>query len=144
MIAAGGEAGSFAGGAVDIVRSAAAPADEVVVVVTDAVLVEGGGTGGLDAADEPFFAEECERVVDGLLGNGADFRANVIANDFSSAVGMCRDGAHDGQPLGGHGDPVIAEEDGGVWLRGHEMELFYFWNESKLIQGEFLTANLAN
>ncbi|MDA7684170.1 hypothetical protein N9F44_00365 [Akkermansiaceae bacterium] len=54
----------------------------------------------------------------------------MIANDFSSAVGMCRgdvpwgcavgmcrDGAHDGQPLGGHGDPVIAEEDGGIWLR---------------------------
>ncbi|MDA7518761.1 hypothetical protein N8522_02120 [Akkermansiaceae bacterium] len=52
-----------------------------------------------------------------LSRSGADFRANVIANDFSSAVGMCRDGAHDGQPLGGHGDPVTAEEDGGIWLR---------------------------
>ena len=64
---AGGEAGSFARGAVDIMGDAAAPADEMVVVVTDPVFKKGGGAGGLDAADEATLAEKGEGVVDGLL-----------------------------------------------------------------------------
>ena len=88
MIVAGREAGGFASGAVDIDRDATAPADEVVVIIAHAVFVESRGAGRLDAADEAFLAQESQRVVDRLLGNGADLSTGVIANDLSRSVRM--------------------------------------------------------
>lgn len=61
------EAWGFADGAVDIDGFPTDAADEVVVIVADAVFVERGGFGGLDAPNEAFFCQHTERVVDGLF-----------------------------------------------------------------------------
>jgi hypothetical protein len=58
--------------AVHVDHRAAAPADEMVVVVADPVLVASGGAGGLDAAGQACLLEDAEHVVHGLRGNGAE------------------------------------------------------------------------
>ena len=66
-VVGGGQAGGCTDGAVDIDGFPTDSADEVVVIVADAVFVERGGFGGLDAPNEAFFCQHTERVVDGLF-----------------------------------------------------------------------------
>ena len=61
------EAWGLADGAVDIDGFPTDAADEVVVIVANAVFIERGGFGGLDAPNEAFFCQHTERVVDGLF-----------------------------------------------------------------------------
>ena len=51
----GVEAGRLAHGAVDIDRFSASSADEVMMIVTDAILEQRGGTGWLNATDDTLF-----------------------------------------------------------------------------------------
>ena len=88
------------------------------VVVADAVLVAGGRSGGLDAADNALFGEEGEGVVDGLARDGADFGADEFGDVVGGGVGAARDGAEDGETLSGDLESVAAEELGGVGVHG--------------------------
>ena len=64
--------GRVADRAVDVDHPAAGAADEVVVVVADAVLVAGRRAGRLDAPEEAVVGEDGEGVVDRLARDGAD------------------------------------------------------------------------
>ena len=109
-VVAGVEAGGFADGAVDIDCFAAGATDEVMVVVADAVFIEGGGAGGLNAADEAGLGEGAEGVVDGLAGDCADGTTDILGDGVGGGVGVGGDGPQHGQALGGHGEAVFPEK----------------------------------
>ena len=102
-IVTGGQAGAAANRAIHIDRFAAGATDEVMVVVSDAVFVEGGGAGRLDAADDAFFGQGAEGVVNGLFGDGADGGPGAFCDGVCSGVGVCGNGFQNGHALGSHG-----------------------------------------
>ncbi len=71
-----GEARHLADRAVDVDGPTAGAADEVVVVVADAVLVAGGRARGLDAPDDAGLGQRGEHVVDGLARDRAELGAD--------------------------------------------------------------------
>src|SRR5438132_13952870 len=77
-VGGGGQARGVAGGAVDIDRFSAGATDQVVVVVTNTILVEGRRSGGLDAPDESLLDQHPKGVVHRLSRDGADLGANVL------------------------------------------------------------------
>jgi len=60
------ETGRRSDGAVDVDGGAAGPADDVMMVVADALLVAGGTSCGLDPAEKICCGERTERVIHGL------------------------------------------------------------------------------
>ena len=78
VIVVGGEAGHLADRAVDVEHGAAASTDQVMVVVTDSILVAGRRSGRLDPADEVLVDQDAERVVHRLAGDRADDGADVV------------------------------------------------------------------
>ena len=82
VVVGGVQAGHLAHSAVDVDETFARPADEVVVVVADAVLVAGGGPRGLDAPDDPLVDQDAERVVLRVL----DERIDAIAAKTKSGT----------------------------------------------------------
>ena len=90
-IGGGRQARGIANSAVDVDRLATRSTDQVVVIVTDTIFVEGRGSGRLDAPDEAPFGQHSEGVVDSLSGNGTDLGANVFSDVVGTAVGSCRD-----------------------------------------------------
>src|SRR5690606_888251 len=117
-VGGGGQARGVAGGAIDVDGLAAGAADEVMVVVADAIFVKRGGTSGLDAADEALVGEKVEGVVDGLPGDDADFGADAFGDFVGGAVGPVRHGAKHGKTLGRDLDAVVAQEVGRVGNHG--------------------------
>jgi hypothetical protein len=73
----------------------------VVVIVADTRLKTSRRSGRLNAADEAFSHEQGERVVDGLQRNRANAGADDVGNGVSGDMGLARDGAQDGESLGG-------------------------------------------
>jgi len=120
LVVGGRQAWRGAGRAVDIDDATADPADQVVVVVADAILVAGRGTGGLDATDQAFGDEHAQRVIDRLQRDGADFRSNHVRDAVGGDVRRGRHGAQDGEPLRGDLDAVFTKESGRV--RNHESD----------------------
>lgn len=106
----GCQAGCLADGAGDVGGFSAGSADDVMVVVTDAILVECGGTGGLYSSDEAFFGEHSEGVVDGLPGDGTDIGSHGLGDGVGGGVWHRRYGSEHGQALGRHLDAVIAQQ----------------------------------
>lgn len=98
--------------AVDVFRGAARAADEMVMVVVDAVLVACRGASRLNAPDQTLVGEDTEGVVDGLTGDGADLFAHDLFDLVRRGVGMTRDRPHDGQSLGCHLHPTLAKRLG--------------------------------
>ena len=80
------EAGGGPGGAVHVRHRAAAPTDEMVVVVPDPELVAGGGPGGLDAAHDAPLGQGVQHVVDGLVGHLADIGTDGGEDGLSAGV----------------------------------------------------------
>ena len=80
------QTGCGANDAVDINNGAATSADEMVMVVVDAVLKKGGGSFWLDALHQAFIDQEIECVVDRLTGNGANILAHRLHNGISRDV----------------------------------------------------------
>jgi len=105
----GGEAGGFADGATDVFGLAAGAADEVVMVVADAVFEAGGGVGGLDATEDTFIREHVQDVVDGLTGDGAELGPDRLGELIGGRVGMSGDGAQDGDTLGRDREVMVAQ-----------------------------------
>jgi hypothetical protein len=66
------EARRLADGAVDIDRFPARSADQMMMIVTDAILEQRGGTGWLNATDDTLFHQGAESVVNRLFRDGTD------------------------------------------------------------------------
>src|SRR5690606_16672852 len=79
----GGEAWGLADGAVDVEQSATPPADQVVVVVADAILVARRRAGRLDAAQQTLLGKDGDGVVHGPARD----RADLAADDLDHLVG---------------------------------------------------------
>lgn len=113
-----GEAGSGADGAVHVHHAAARAADQMVVVVADAILEARRRAGGLDAPDETFGDEKGETVVHGLERDGADLRADDLRHAIGRDVRLPRDRAQHGQSLGGDLNAASPEEFSRVGCHG--------------------------
>jgi hypothetical protein len=85
-------------------------ADQVVMVVTDAILVARRRPGRLDAQDEAFGHEHSERVVHRLERDRADLRPGDGCDLVGRDVRPSRDRAHDGQSLRCHPDTASPQE----------------------------------
>ena len=104
-----GEAGRSADRAVDVNDKAASSADQVMMVVTDAILIPGRRAGGLDAAYQVLLDKRREGVVHRLTRYGPDVRPNIVCQFVCRGVGMGRYGAHGCEPLSRHLDAVLTQ-----------------------------------
>jgi hypothetical protein len=84
-----------ANGAVDVDHSAADAADQMVVVVADAILETSRGTGRLNAPDEPLGDQDTQRVVDRLKRDGADLSPDDLRDRVGRDVRLTRHGTED-------------------------------------------------
>jgi len=106
VVGDGFQARRLPGRAVNVYRGVALPADEVMVVVADAVLVEGRTTRGFDSADESGGDERVEVVVHGLAGKGSEPVPGGHRDELGGLVlpFVANDVEH-GQPRGGDPQP---------------------------------------
>jgi len=79
------QAGASTDRAVDVDDPVALSADQVMVVVVDAVLVTRRGSHRLNATQKPAFAQRVQRVVHRLARD----RTNVLAHQIDDVVGCC-------------------------------------------------------
>jgi ATP-dependent DNA ligase len=103
--------------AVDVDDSAALTADEMVMIVADAILEASRRPGRLDPAEEPFSDQHVERVVHGLRGDGSDFCADRRCYRVSRHVGLHRNGFQHRKPLRRYLNAVLSEEFD--WIARH-------------------------
>ena len=101
-VVGGGEARRLADRAVDVDHPAARAADEVVVVVADAVLVARRRPRRLDAPQQSLVGERAEHVVHRLARDGADLGADDPVDLVGGAVRALGHRPQHGQPLRGH------------------------------------------
>src|SRR5262249_39581337 len=104
--------------------------DQVMVVVTDTILVEGRRSGGLDAPDEPLLDQHREGVVNRLSRDGADVGANARSDVVGRAVGPTRHDPQYCEALGRDMDTTFAQEFGQI--AGHAETIFGFWTTSRI------------
>ena len=109
LVVARGETRRVADGAVDVDDAAADAADQVMVVVADAILVASRRPGGLDAADETLRHEDAKGVIHGLQRDGADFGPHGLGHGVRGDVGATRYRPEDGQSLGGDLNPAFTK-----------------------------------
>ena len=109
MVRMGLEAGGFTDGATDVFGLAAGTADEVVMIVADAVFVARRGIRRLDAADDALVREDIQDIIDRLPGNRAQLATHALREVIRGGVGMAGDRAEDGQPLRCDGQVVLAK-----------------------------------
>ena len=103
------KAGRSAHRAVDVDHNAASSADQMVVVVTDTILITGRRARGLDTAYQVLLDEGGECVVHRLTRYCADDRPNGVGQFVCRSVGMRRYRAHRCQPLGGYLHAVLTQ-----------------------------------
>ena len=109
------QARRFAGRALDVDDPTADAADQMVMVVADAVLEPCRRPGRLDAANQSFGDEQIQRVVDRLERDRADLRSDDGGDAVRADMWLARDRAQDGQPLRGHLDAASSKEGVGTW-----------------------------
>lgn len=100
------QAGALTDGAVDVADGTARAAQNVVVVVPDAVLVEGGGADWLDASHDAALDEGIQGVIYRLLGDRTDVRAGEAGDVIGGAVRCLGNCAQDGEALCCNDDSV--------------------------------------
>lgn len=105
-------------GTLHIDDASADPADQVVVIVADAVFEQSRGTSRLNAPDEPFVHQHTERIVNRLQGN----RADLVADDFSHAVScdvrLAGNRFQHRNALRGDVNATFAKQADGIWRHG--------------------------
>ena len=79
VVVVGSQTGHLAGCTVDVEHHPAASADQVMVVVTDAVLIASCRAGGLDPANQVLVDQDAERVIDRLARDRAELGAHFVA-----------------------------------------------------------------
>ncbi len=114
------ETGRRSDGAVDVDGGAAGPADDVVVVVADALLVAGGTSRGLDPAEKIYCGERTERVIHGLPRNTAQLVVDRVEDRLHVCVGSGPDLFEDGEAHGRDASARGAQKLDVVPHRRHE------------------------
>jgi hypothetical protein len=114
IVVAGRETGSRADRAVDIDHAAAGAADQMVVVVGDAILEASRRSGGLNAPYKAFGNEHSEGVVHRLEGDGADLGPYRLGDRVGADVGISRYGSQNCQTLGGNLNAALPEDVGRI------------------------------
>ena len=100
------QAGALTDGAVDVADGTARAAQNVVVVVPDAVLVQGGGADRLDASHDAALDEGIQGVIYRLLGDRTNVRAGEAGNVIGGAVRRSGNRAQNGETLRSDDDSV--------------------------------------
>jgi hypothetical protein len=112
------QAGPLADGAIDVFGPAAGATDDVVVVVTNPRVEAHRRTRRLDAAHEVVFAQDPQRVVDRLSGNGAKFGPHGRGDFVGCAVGVLHRRLQYTDALRRHVEAYLAEAIGMGLLHG--------------------------
>jgi len=111
-----GQARSLSDSAIDINRFPTVAANEMVVIVSRAILVAGGRTSRLDATDEKFLGQHAENVVNRLSGNRADLRADIFGDIICCGMRSACNCTKNSQALRGYRDTVSTKK---VTVRNH-------------------------
>jgi hypothetical protein len=112
------EAWSCADGTIHIDHDSASSANEVVVVVADAVFIQGRGANRLNAPNESLLCEHPESVVDRLTRNCPDLCASHFHHAVGGDMGLFRHGTKHSKALGGDLEPVRAKNGSGIRCHG--------------------------
>lgn len=108
------EAGNFSDGARDVEGRSAVATDQMMVIVSDAILIPGSRPGGLDSADHVLVDERTQAVVDGLARNRADDGADIVGEFVGSGVRAHRNRSQERKSLRSDMHAVLTENKGGV------------------------------
>src|SRR5262249_49021960 len=106
----GRETRSGADCAVDVDDAPADSADQMMMVVADAILEPRRRSGGLNAPDESFGDQDAECVVHRLKRDCPDFRPRDLSHSVGGGVRLRGDRPEDGQPLGGDLNAALTKE----------------------------------
>ena len=93
------QAGSAADRAADVFGLTAGATDKMMVVVAHAVFVARRRIRGLDAADDAFFREDVQDVIDRLTRDRADLLAGALGDGIGGRMRMAGDRAQHRQAL---------------------------------------------
>ena len=104
------EARRGADGAIDVDHAAAGAADQVMVVVADAIFEARRRSGGLDAPDQPFGDQQGQGVVDRLQRDGADLGPDGVGDGVGRDVRLIRNRPQHRQALGRHLNTTFTEQ----------------------------------
>ena len=104
------ETGRGADRAVDVDHAAADSADQMVVVVADAILEARRRSGGLNAPDEALGDQDAERVVHRLQRDGADLGPDGLGHGVGRDVGLTGDRPQHRQSLGRDLNAVLTKK----------------------------------
>ena len=105
-----GETRCGADRAVHVDHPAADSADQMVVIVTDAIFEARRGAGRLNAPDEAFSGEEAKGVVDRLERDGTDLGSDCLGDIVGREVRLTRDRPQDRQSLGRDLNPTLTKK----------------------------------
>ena len=108
------EARGFADGTANIFSLPAGAADEVMMVIADAVFKAGGRVSWLYPTDDAFVGEDVQDIIDRLTGDRAEFRADIHGELIGGRMGMAGDGTQDGDTLGRDREVMLAQGVFGV------------------------------
>lgn len=104
-------------------------ADDVMVVVAHAALVESRRANGLNAADDASFGQQGERVVDRLTRDSSDVGLGLFGDSIGGAVRKCCHCAHHGKALGRDMKAMGSQNFGEIGI--HEVECSKVWTYIK-------------
>jgi hypothetical protein len=111
MVVVGSEARGRADGAIDVVHQIAPSANEMVMVVSNPVLVAGNRSCGLYATHEVLLDEDPKCVVHGLTGDRSQLDANGFGDVLGGRVWIASHGFHHGDSLSGDLEALISQLD---------------------------------
>jgi hypothetical protein len=114
LVVGRGETRGLASRALDVHDATADAADQVMVVVANAILVASRRTCRLDASENLLRDQHVEGVVDRLQRDRADLRSDRVCYCVGRDVRMHGNNAQDGQPLRGDLDSASPKEIGRV------------------------------
>lgn len=111
----GRQAWGVANGTVDIDETVTAPANEMMMVVANSILVPRGRACGLNPTDDVVIGQDGQRIIDRLPGDRPDLVADLLGHLIRTDVRMGRHGAKNGEALCGDLDTMTSKHCCVVW-----------------------------
>lgn len=109
VVVVGGEARGRSDGAIDVVHQITPSANEMVMIVSNPVLVAGNRSCGLYPTQEVLLDEDPKCVVHGLTGDRSQLVANGLGYVLSGDVWVASQGFHHGDALSGDLEALISQ-----------------------------------
>ena len=109
MVVVCGEARGRADGAIDVIHQITPSANEMVMIVSNPVLVAGNRSCGLYPTQEVLLDEDPKCVVHGLTGDRSQLVANGLGDVLSGGVRVASQGFHHGDALSGDLEALISQ-----------------------------------